>query len=264
MEPSETEPPKMHPSISRIISYPKIAQRTPEWYSYRKRRVTASEASTIIAQGKGYTRIFEEKVGIRESNFSSKFMAIGTDNEEVVVELYRKQYPDEEVFHDLSIIPHSKHDYVAASLDACTASGINVEIKTVFKDKFVKVSKAYRDQVQLQMEVADLDRTHLVQHYIRMPGQPIQVHEIERDPTWFSKNSDIFKKFVGEVRSFFPFDVEDFEDQVETFKRLRTFESVESSAITMFPFDLCDFKCQTDCAGEGFDHDVEMYSFEEG
>ena len=87
--------------------------------------------------------------------------------------------------------------------------------KTVFKDKFMKVSKTYFDQVQLQMEVADLDKTHLVQHYIRMPGQPIKVHEIYRDKTWFAKNSDIFKRFVGEVRAYFPFDVEEFICQAE-------------------------------------------------
>lgn len=202
----------MHPSVRRIIEFPKIAQRTPEWYEYRKKRVTASEASTIIAQGKGYDRVFEQKVGIRDTNISSEYMTIGTNNEEAVVVLYRQKYPDEEVFHDLSIVPHATLDYVAASLDACTASGINVEIKTVFKDKFIKVSKMYYDQVQLQMEVADLDKTHLVQHYIRMPDQPIVVHEIMRDREWFERNSGIFEGFVQKVRDFFPFlHVDEFE-----------------------------------------------------
>lgn len=195
----------MHPAIRRIINYPKIAQRTPEWYEYRKKRVTASEASTIIAQGKGYDRVFEQKVGIRDTNIKSEYMTIGTENEEAVVELYRQKYPEEEVFHDLSIVPHPTLDYVAASLDACTASGINVEIKTVFKNTFVKVSKTYYDQVQLQMEVADLDKTHLVQHYIRMPDQPIVVHEILRDRQWFAEHCEIFKEFVQKVRDFFPF-----------------------------------------------------------
>lgn len=195
----------MHPCIRRIVEYPKIAQRTPEWYEYRKKRVTASEASTIIAQGKRYDRVFEQKVGSRDTNISSEFMQIGTDNEEAVVELYRKKFPEEVVFHDLSIIPHRTLDYVAASLDACTASGINVEIKTVFKNDFVKVSKMYYDQVQLQMEVADLDKTHLVQHYIKMPDQPIVVHEILRDRGWFERNSGIFKGFVQNVLEFFPF-----------------------------------------------------------
>lgn len=196
----------MHPAVQRIIDYPKIAQRTPEWYEYRKKRVTASEASTIIAQGKGYQRVFEQKVGVRDSNVSSEYMTIGTENEEAVVVLYRQKYPDEEVFHDLSIIPHQTLDYVAASLDACTASGINVEIKTVFKDRFIKVSKMYFDQVQLQMEVADLDKTHLVQHYINMPDQPIVVHEILRDRHWFERNKEIFRVFVKKIRDFFPFE----------------------------------------------------------
>ena len=161
-------------------------------------------------------------------------MQIGTDNEEVVVELYRKKYPNEEVFHDLSIIPHTKHDYVAASLDACTASGINVEIKTVFKDKQMKVSKMYYDQVQLQMEVADLDVTHLVQHYVSMPGQPIVVHVIDRDRAWFAKHSDTFKRFVKEIREFFPFDLDDFEYQMNLQE-------------TFFSFDLGEFKHQLDC-----------------
>lgn len=204
----------MDPGIKRIIEYPKIAQRSPEWYEYRKKRVTASEASTIIAQGKGYDRVFQQKVGMRDNHVSSEYMQIGTDNEEAVVKLYREKYPEEEVFHDLSIIPHATLDYVAASLDAVTASGINVEIKTVFKKDFVKVSKMYYDQVQLQMEVADLDKTHLVQHYIRMPDQPIVVHEIARDPKWFATNSKIFEGFVRKLREFFPFvHVDEFANQ---------------------------------------------------
>ncbi len=195
----------IHPSVKRIVEFPKIAQRTPEWYEYRKKRVTASEASTIIAQGKGYDRIFEQKVGLRNVNITSKYMTIGTENEEAVVELYRQRYPEERVFHNLSIIPHKTLGFVAASLDACTASGINVEIKTVFKDKFVKVSKMYYDQVQLQMEVADLEKTHLVQHYIQIPEQPIVVHEILRDRSWFEKNRKVFEAFVSGVQNFFPF-----------------------------------------------------------
>ena len=206
----------MHPSVKRIIEFPRIAQRTPQWYEYRKKRVTASEASTIIAQGKGYDRVFEQKVGIRGTYINSEYMTIGTNNEEAVVSLYREKYPEEEVFHNLSIIPHRTLDYVAASLDACTASGINVEIKTVFKDRFVTVSKMYYDQVQLQMEVADLDKTHLVQHYIRMPEQPIVVHEIFRDREWFQKNKQIFKAFVQKVRKFFPFvNVDEFAEEVD-------------------------------------------------
>lgn len=159
----------------------------------RKKLVTASKASTIIAQGKGHARIFEQKVGMRDTNISSEYMTIGPDNEPTVVALYREKFPEEGVFHDLSIIPNQTLDYVAASLDACTASGITVQIKTVFEEKFVKVSRMYCDQVQLQMEVADLEKTHLVQHYIRMPDQSIVVREIVRHRGWFERNCGTFK-----------------------------------------------------------------------
>lgn len=198
----------MHPSVHRILSFPKIQQRTPEWFEYRCKRVTASEVSIVIARGKGAKSLMEKKkCGSSSSHFSTEYTRIGTDNEEKVVDLYRQKYPDLVVHHDLSIIPHKTVDFVAASLDACTECGINVEIKTCFKDKFVKVSKAYYDQVQLQMEVSDLNLTHLVQHYINMPGQPIVVHEIKRDRSWFERNAPILEKFVRDLEDFFPFDM---------------------------------------------------------
>lgn len=224
----------IHPSVRRILEFPRIGQRTPEWYHYRNDRVTASEVSTILAQGKGYERIFEQKVGMRDSGgISSEYMQIGTDNEAVVAELYRQKYPNETVYHDLSIVPHKTLDFLGASLDAVTASGINVEIKTMFKDKFVKVSKMYYCQMQLQMEVADLETSHLVQHYIRMPGQPIVVQEFKRDRKWFSDNVHIFKEFVEKVRNFFPFDIDSFKNQIEN-----NFNNKKEE----FSFDLYEFQ----------------------
>ena len=196
-----------HPSVKRILSFPRIQQRSPEWFSYRCKRVTASEVSTVLAQGKGAMSLMDRKKSGGSPSFSTEYTRIGTENEDKVVDKYREKYPGVIVYHDLSIIPLAEHDFVAASLDACTDTGINVEIKTCFKDKFVKVSKAYYDQVQLQMEVANLDHTHLVQQYIRMEGQPVVVHDIPRDREWFRKNAPILKKFVEDLEEYFPFDL---------------------------------------------------------
>ena len=198
----------IHESVVRILNSPHIEQKTPEWFEYRSTRVTASECSIVLAQKKGaQSLMFRKKCGGGGSHFSNEYTRIGSENEQEVVEKYREMYPDVVVYHDLPIIPHRTEPYLAASLDACTSNGINVEIKTCFKDKFVPISKAYRDQVQLQMEVADLEVTHLVQQYYNMPGRPIKIHEFARDRDWFKKSAPIFKKFVEEMNLFFPFDM---------------------------------------------------------
>lgn len=197
----------VHQSVQRILSY-KIAQRTPEWYSYRSKRVTASEVSTVIAQGRGAeTLLKKKKCAGNSSSFSTEYTRIGAENEENIVQIYKEMYPDVVVYHDLSIVPHKTEDYVAASLDACTNTGINVEIKTCFNSSFSTVPKSYRDQVQLQMAVADLDHTHLVYQYINMPGKPIVIHDIPRSKDWFEEVSPILKKFVQDLEDFTPFDL---------------------------------------------------------
>jgi len=197
----------IHPSVERLLKFPPIQQKTKEWFSYRSSRVTASEVSIVLAQGKGAQSLIRKKKLGGLSSFSTEYTRIGSDNEENIVKKYRELYPDVTVYHDLSIIPHKNLHYIAASLDAITNTGINVEIKTCFKDKHVKVCKAYRDQVQLQMEVADLEKTHLVQEYYNMPGRPIVVHEFVRDREWFERTRPIIRDFVDKLETFFPFDL---------------------------------------------------------
>ncbi|ACH46804.1 putative exonuclease [Feldmannia species virus] len=192
-----------HPSVLSILSGPRIEQRTPEWFAFRRSHVTASEVSTVIAQGKGARSLLHrKKFQAVSSNFSTEFTDRGSANEGTVVEKYRELFPGVVVHHDLSITRHRDLDFVAASLDACTNTGINVEIKTSFKPRPVTtIPKSYRDQVQLQMEVADLDLTHLVYQYINIPGQPVVVHQIPRDRDWFQKHVAILRDFVHELRA---------------------------------------------------------------
>lgn len=170
--------------------------------------MTASEVSTVIAQGRGaQTLMTRKKCGPASSSFSTEYTRIGSENEENIVQIYKKMYPDVDVYHDLSIVPHKTEEYLAASLDACTNTGINVEIKTCFKTSFSSVPKAYRDQVQLQMAVADLEHTHLVYQYINMPGKPVVVHDIPRCRQWFEDNAPILRKFAEDLQDYCPFDL---------------------------------------------------------
>ena len=199
---------EIHPSVNRILQSPNIAQRTREWFEYRRSRVTASEVSTVLAQGKGATSLMiAKKASAMLGGVSNEYTRIGSDNEPEVVRLYNILYPKVKVFHELPVVPHPEFSFVAASLDACTNTGVNVEIKTIFGKKHVKVCKAHRDQVQLQMEVADLEITHLVHHYYRMEGQPIVVHVIARDREWFKESLPIIKAFSEALYAYFPFDM---------------------------------------------------------
>lgn len=217
---SSTEHADIHPNVRRILRH-KTEQRTPQWHKYRSKRVTASEVSTVIAQGKGAKSLMIKKKcsggGGSCSGFSSEYTRIGTENEEIVVQKYREMFPDVVVYSNLSIVPHKTEKHIAASLDACTNTGINVEIKTCFKDTFVNPPKSYRDQVQLQMEVADLERTHLVYQYINIPGKPIVIHEIPRCRNWFAKNAPILRKFADELQNFCMFDLGILKTQFDKF-----------------------------------------------
>lgn len=202
-------PGEVHPSIQRILDSPQIAQRTKEWFEYRRSRVTASEVSTVLAEGRGATSLMvAKKASAMLGGISNEYTRIGSENEEEVVRMYNKLYPHVTVYHDLPVVPHQDFNFVAASLDACTNTGINVEIKTIFKDSQVKVCKAHRDQVQLQMEVADLETTHLVHHYYRMDGAPIVVHTIQRDREWFKRSLPIIEAFIAKLECYFPFDMQ--------------------------------------------------------
>ncbi|AAR26918.1 exonuclease [Feldmannia irregularis virus a] len=196
-----------HPSVLLILASPQIIQRSPEWFAFRKAHVTASEASIVIAQGKGLRTLMNRKKyqAVNGSSFSNEFTKIGAENESKIVEKYRLMYPDVIVHDQLPIIKHQRFDFLAASLDACTNTGINVEMKTSFKTTRIhSIPKAYYDQVQLQMEVANLDMTHLVYQYINLPDQPVIVHEVHRNTDWFSEHLHKFRIFVEELRAMSP------------------------------------------------------------
>lgn len=198
-----------HPGIQRILDSPHIEQRTPEWFAYRCSRVTASEVSVILAQDKGAKTLMSNKTNRKRFLFLNYVHKDWYwERTDLKVEKYRKMFPDVAVYRNLSIVPHKAIAHLAASLHACTNTGINVEIKTCFKDKFVGVCKAYRDQVQLQMEVADLETTHLVvQEYFNMVGRPIVIHNIQIDREEFKTSAPIIEKCIEDMQAYTPFDM---------------------------------------------------------
>jgi len=201
----------VHGSVARILAAPVIPQRTEAWYEFRRIRLTASDVSKVLAKGAGKSRLslFLEKTGQKDSFGGNEATESGAANESNALEEYKRLYPDLVVYDDLSAVVHETHDELAASLDAVTACGINVELKTIHGHKIKSIPKTYRDQVLFQMEVCNLDVSHLVQFYVDR-GETL-IETIHRDPEWFSENLDKFLTFVREVRAHKPIDLFDME-----------------------------------------------------
>ena len=206
----------VHGSVARILAAPKIAQRTEAWYEFRRIRLTASDASKVLAKGAGKSRLslFLEKTGQKDSFGGNEATESGAANESNALEEYKRMHPDLVVYDDLSAVVHEAHDELAASLDAVTSCGINVELKTIHGIQMKSIPKTYRDQVLFQMEVCNLDVSHLVQFYVDR-GETV-VETIHRDPGWFSENLDKFLTFVREVRAHDPVGLFDLENVLHT------------------------------------------------
>jgi len=74
----------------------------------------------------------------------------------------------------------------------------------------------------LQMEVANLEHTHLVQQYINMEGAPIKIHDIPRDRGWFHRSAPILKRFVEDLEEYFPFDLVLINYQMQKYEKIRS------------------------------------------
>jgi len=201
----------VHGSVAHILAAPVIPQRTEAWYEFRRIRLTASDVSKVLAKGAGKSRLslFLEKTGQKDSFGGNEATESGAANESNALEEYKRIYPDLVVYDDLSAVVHETHDELAASLDAVTACGINVELKTIHGLKIKSIPKAYRDQVLFQMEVCNLEITHLVKYYVDLDKTFVEI--IHRDRKWFAENLEKFLQFVREVRAYDPiaeFDLE--------------------------------------------------------
>jgi putative phage-type endonuclease len=194
------------PRVYRVLITPEIPQRSSEWFEARRLRLTASDAQKVVSGKKSMERLFEEKTLQRQPFQGNKFTQNGAAHESTIVEKYKEMYPEEVVFEDLSMITHPEYDHFAASLDACTASGINVELKTIHGEKVKSVPISYKSQVQFQMHCTGLEKSHLVQYYVDLDKMVIT--EYDRNEEWFEENKKKFYEFVERVRNYkepFPF-----------------------------------------------------------
>jgi len=145
-------------------------QRSPEWYSLRKRILTASSMASAIGKCHFTSRdeLLLSKI-IDKPFESNPITEWGVKYEDVAIQFYQELY-DTNVL-DFGLIPHPEFDIFGASPDGiCDDNGNKeyigrmVEIKCPPKRKFTKtVPHHYWMQVQGQLEVCNLDECDFFQ-----------------------------------------------------------------------------------------------------
>lgn len=173
--------------VKALQKKPQPAQRTPEWYDARNKRITASEAASCLFMSKSTCEAYVKEFNItnfkykdteglnhydkREDYIIKKCAAFYGENvfKDSIYTLWGKKY--EEVANilycqlnnttviEFGLVSHSRLKWLAASPDGITPDGIMIEIKCPKSRKIdeSRVPIHYWVQTQIQMESIDLD-----------------------------------------------------------------------------------------------------------
>ena len=158
---------KMTDKIQYLKDIPQPEQRTPEWYNFRYKYLTASSIwKAFISESTRNQLIYEKckPLNVEKYNIVSieTPMHWGVKYEPLSVMLYEKIYKTK--ISDFGCIPHKNIHFLAASpdgintLDTSDRFGRMLEIKNIVNREIDGNPKMeYWIQMQVQMEVCDLN-----------------------------------------------------------------------------------------------------------
>lgn len=152
--------------VNYLKEVPQPEQRTSEWYTYREGRITASDAAAIWNQNPFCRReeLLEKKSSPIPIPFNGSLDAVnhGVRFEPSVTWMYEKRMGEPVI--EFGCLPHDEIPFIGASPDGITNEGIMLEIKCPFQREIYGVPPIYYwIQMQLQLEVADLERCDFVE-----------------------------------------------------------------------------------------------------
>jgi putative phage-type endonuclease len=165
-----------------------MQQRTEEWLQWRRGKIGASDAATIMGVSPWSTphKLWLEKKGRVEDAEPSFYMQRGNDLEEEARVCFERMT-------GLTIFPeikqHEKHSWMVASLDGIDFTGkVVVEIKCPGAKAHAiagtgKVPPIYIPQLQHQMEVCGVDEMY----YFSYNGSDGVILKVERDQEYIDK-----------------------------------------------------------------------------
>ena len=170
---------KITKKIDYLRGKPQPAQRTADWYEFRHKLITASNAYKGFADGSELNQlIFEKCQPVRAPDTTEKTMPTmvnvdttlhwGQKFEPLSVMIYEDKYCTK--IEDFGCIQHDKHSFLGASPDGINVEktslryGRMLEIKNIVNREIDGVPKLeYWVQMQLQMETCDLDECDFVE-----------------------------------------------------------------------------------------------------
>lgn len=151
--------------LNKLLENPGIAQRTPEWYAARNDMVSSSDAAQSLGCAKfgNQREFFRKKAGLPEEQApfdgSCPPLKWGVMYEPIAQALYSAVNADVRV-HEFGLLRHPTLDFIGASPDGITETGVMVEIKCPYRRKIVpgQVPTQYYYQIQGQLAVCGLDQ----------------------------------------------------------------------------------------------------------
>ena len=174
---SEEDLKKLRRKVKALQKRPQPEQRTPEWYSARHKRITASEAASCLFNSKKTCEPYVQEFNIQNFKYKDTEPLNHYETREdyiikkcdTIYTLWGKKY--EEVANTLycqlnntkviefGLVSHSRLKWLAASPDGITPDGVMLEIKCPKSRKIdeSRVPVHYWIQTQIQMESIDLD-----------------------------------------------------------------------------------------------------------
>lgn len=150
--------------IQYLKDVPQPAQKTPEWYTFRKKHLTGSNIWKLFSTPGARNQLIYEKLAPSSSNAYRNNLSEGPLNwghkyEPLSILFY--EYYNDVCVEEFGCVPHKEISFLAASPDGIVTSKKNngrmVEIKNVVSREITKIPKMeYYIQMQLQMEVCEL------------------------------------------------------------------------------------------------------------
>ena len=169
---NEIEIASLNNQIVELKKIPQPEQRTPEWYEFRKDRLTASDLGTIIGVNpyEQANYIVQKKAGLEKPFKTNRAIKWGVKYEEVITKIY--EHKNKVKVFEYGCIPHPKIKHFGASPDGIVDSnsenknyiGRMLEIKCPSsRDITGFIPEYYHAQVQGQLEVCNLEYCDFVE-----------------------------------------------------------------------------------------------------